>query len=178
MKRWTALLLLVLPIAAGAQNQPKDPTTLRGVLLEELRSTHNQAEWFVPANTAVAGLTAEQAAWSPGQGNHSVGQLTYHLWFWDEQALRKFKGEKAMPFSGNNDDTFNNFDPAHWDELVKKLDATMTEWEKAVESADDAKLAANAATIARVSTHNAYHIGEILYVRKLHGMWDPNKGVK
>jgi len=100
------------------------------------------------------------------------------LWFWDEQSLLKFKGEKAMPFSGNNDDTFNNFNPAQWDELVKKLDATMTEWEKAVESADDAKLAANAATITRISTHNAYHIGEILYVRKLHGMWDPNKGVK
>lgn len=178
MKKLAVLLLAALPLGAVAQNQPKDPTTLRGVLLDELRSTHNKAEWFVPVNTAVSGLTAEQAAWSPGQGNHSVGQLAYHLWFWDEQSLLKFKGEKALPFSGNNDDTFNNFKPADWDDLVKKLDATMTEWEKAVESADDAKLAANAATITRISTHNAYHIGEILYVRKLHGMWDPNKGVK
>lgn len=178
MKQLLVLLLLVVPMCAGAQNQLKDPTTLRGVLLDELRSTHNQAEWFVPANTAVAGLTAEQAAWSPGHGNHSVGQLAYHLWFWDEQSLLKFKGEKPMPFSGNNDDTFNNFDPAHWDDLVKKLDAVMSDWEKAVQSADDAKLAANAATISRVATHNAYHIGEMLYARKLQGVWDASKGVK
>ena len=32
--------------------------------------------------------------------------------------------------------------------------------------------------IAHVGAHNAYHIGQILYVRKLQGVWDPNKGVK
>jgi hypothetical protein len=32
--------------------------------------------------------------------------------------------------------------------------------------------------IAHVGTHNAYHTGEIVYVRKLQGSWDPSKGVK
>jgi hypothetical protein len=26
--------------------------------------------------------------------------------------------------------------------------------------------------------HNAYHIGQIVYIRKLQGSWDPEKGVK
>ena len=68
--------------------------------------------------------------------------------------------------------------PAQWDDLVKKLDQVMIDWEKAVETADDQKLAANASLIAKVGAHNAYHIGQILYVRKLQGVWDPNKGVK
>ena len=59
MKRMLVLLLLPLAILLYAQN--KKPTTLREVLLAELRSTHSSEEWFVPANIAVKGLTAEQA---------------------------------------------------------------------------------------------------------------------
>lgn len=178
MYRLACVLLLAVPLAASAQNNKKPPTTLRGVLLEQLHDTHDQEDWFVPASTAVAGLTAEQASWSPGKGQHSVGQLAYHLWFWDARALEQFNGTKPMAFSGNNDDTFNNFDPAQWDDLVKKLNQTMADWETAVENADDAKLAANASLIAHVGAHNAYHIGQMLYVRKLKGDWDASKGVK
>jgi uncharacterized damage-inducible protein DinB len=177
MKSVTILLLAVFPLGACAQNQ-KPPTTLRGVLLEELRTTHNQEDWFVPASTAVDGLTAEQANWNPGHGGHSVGQLAYHLWFWDTRALEQFNGQKPAAFDGNNDETFNNFNAAQWDDLVKKLNQVMSDWETAVENADDAKLATNASVIGHVATHNAYHLGQILYVRKLEGAWDPSKGVK
>ena len=177
MKRVAFLLLLA--VSMGAQAQAKNPpTTLRGILLEQLHTTHDQEDWFVPANIAVQGLTAEQAKWSPGSGNHSVGQLAYHLWFWNTQELAHFKGEKPPAFSGNNDQTFNDFSPAQWDDLVKKLNQVLTDWEKAVETADDQKLAANASLIAHVGAHNAYHIGQIIYVRKLENAWDPSKGVK
>jgi len=168
---------MAVPAAMLAQKSTP-PTTLRGVLLEELRTTHDQEDWFVPASVAVAGLTAEQASWSPGKGQHSVGQLAYHLWFWNMRELADFNGVKPGAFSGNNDETFDNFDAAQWDDLVKKLNQVLSEWDKAVENADDKKLAENASLIAHVATHNAYHIGQILYVRKLEGAWDPNKGVK
>jgi uncharacterized damage-inducible protein DinB len=173
------LLLAVLAAStlATAQNK-KPPTTLRGVLLEQLHTTHDQEDWFVPASIAVAGLTADQARWSPGKGSHSVGQLAYHLWFWDTNSLARFKGEKPPAFDGNNDETFDNFTPAQWDDLVKKLNQVLTDWDTAVAAADDQKLADNASLIAHVGAHNAYHIGQILYVRKLEGAWDPSKGVK
>jgi uncharacterized damage-inducible protein DinB len=164
-------------MASIAQDK-KPPTTLRGVLIEQLRTTHSAEDWFVPANIAVAGLTAEQAKWSPGKDVHSVGQLANHLLFWNTRELAEFKGEKPQPFSGNNDETFNNFDAAQWAETVTRLDAVLTDWEKAVEAADDQKLAANASLIAHIGAHNAYHIGQIIYVRKLQGSWDPSKGVK
>src|SRR5580698_4714577 len=123
-----------------AAAQQKKPMTLKEVLLEQLRSTHNKAEWFVPANTAVAGLTQAQANWTDKSGNHSVGQLANHLVFWNRESLAKFKGEKPEKFDGNNDETFNSFDEKSWDETVKQLDQVMTEWEEAVEAADDAKV--------------------------------------
>jgi len=177
MRKVLFLLVLAIPFAASAQTA-KPPTTLRGVLVEELHTTHDQQDWFVPASAAVAGLTADQANWSPGKGNHSVGQIAYHLWFWNSRELADFKGEKSPAFSGNNDETFDNFNPAQWGDLVKKLNQVLTDWDAAVAAADDQKLAANASLIAHVATHNAYHIGQILYVRKQHGVWDPAKGVK
>ena len=181
MKSLVVLLALALPFAAPATlsaQAPKPPTTLRGVLLEQLHTTHDVEDWFVPASIAVAGLTADQARWSPGKGNHSIGQLAYHLWYWDSRALADFKGEKNLPFDGNNNETFDSFTPAQWDDLVKKLNQVLTDLDKAVETADDQKLAQNASLIAHVGAHNAYHIGQILYVRKLQGVWDPAKGVK
>ena len=160
-----------------AQNK-KAPTDLRGVLMEQLRTTHSEEDWFVPAKIAVDGLTAEQASWNPGKGNHSVGQLAYHLWFWDSRALADFKGEKNPAFSGNNEETFDNFTAAQWDELVKKLDQVMADWENAVQAADDKQLAEKASLVAHVGTHNAYHIGQMIFVRRLQGSWNPAKGVK
>jgi hypothetical protein len=64
------LLLLAVPVHAPLQAQDKKPTTMREVLLAKLRSTHTNAEWFVPASIAVKGLTAEQASWTDGKGNH------------------------------------------------------------------------------------------------------------
>jgi uncharacterized damage-inducible protein DinB len=177
MRKAFLVLMLAMAIVARAEDK-KPPTTLRGVLLEQLQTTHNDEDWFVPANVAVAGLTADQAKWTPGKGSHSVGQLAYHLWFWDTQSLARLKGQKPPAFSGNNDETFNDFTPAQWDDLVQKLNQVMTDWETAVREADDQKLADNASLIAHVGAHNAYHIGQILYVRKLQGVWDPSKGVK
>ncbi len=177
MKKAAFFLFFGLCLNVFAQSK-QPPTTLRGVLLEQMHTTHDVEDWFVPAKVAVAGLTADQAKWTPPGGGHSVGQLAYHLWYWDSRALQRFNGERQGPYDGNNDETFNDFNAAQWADLQQKLDQVMTDWEKAVESADDQKLAANASLVEHVAMHNAYHIGQILYVRKLEGAWDPSKGVK
>src|SRR5271170_2205248 len=171
MRRVLVFLVVSVSLFAGAQEQK--PATLRSVLLEQLHSTHDKVDWFVPANTAVAGLTPEQASWTDKSGNHSVGQLANHLVFWNLQSLAKFNGEPPAKFSGNNDETFNNFDSKSWDATVKQLDSVLTAWEKAIEGADEKKLIEWAPTIANINTHNAYHIGQIIYVRKEQGVWNP-----
>jgi len=170
MKYTLSLFALVLCAATHAQD-------LRSILLQQLKSTHNQKDWFVPANIAVEGLTATQAAWKDGSGNHSAGQLTHHLVYWNERVLLEMQGKKPAPYNGNNDETFDSFDQKTWEDLVKRLDAVMNGIEKAVETADEATLKKLAPTIANVSAHNAYHTGQIIFVRKLQGSWDAKKGV-
>ena len=161
------------------------PVTLRALLLSELHSTHDTAEWFTPIKAAVAGLTAEQAKWMPQNAsgkldpnaNHSVGMLAHHLAFWNENALAGLRGEKRTNPS-SNDETFNEFDAAHWEDIVQRLDRVMQNLEAEVEKMPEEKLAKAAPTISHISTHNAYHTGQILYVRKLQGSWNPENGVK
>ncbi|MDQ6809682.1 MAG: DinB family protein [Verrucomicrobiota bacterium] len=165
---------------ALAQTAPvsKATPTLKSVLLEQLRGTHNQEEWFVPVKIAIEGLTPEQAAWKDETENHSIVQLVNHLTFWNRQQLAKFRGENPPAFSGDNKETFSGLDKTSWDASVKELDDVLIAWEQGIEEADEAKLAKWSSTIAKISTHNAYHTGQIIYIRKLRKNWDPAKGVK
>lgn len=176
--RFTTLLLSLLLAASGAIAQTSSTApTLKSVLLEQLKTTHNQEEWFVPVKIAIEGLTPEQAGWKDANENHSIAQLVNHLIFWNQQQLAKFKGEKPAPVNDNKE-TFTGLDKAAWETSVKQIDDVMLAWEKAIEEADDAKLAKWWGTIGRISTHNAYHTGQIIYIRKMKGNWDPAKGVK
>ena len=146
--------------------------TLKSVLLAQLKTTHDEQNWFVPTSKAVGGLTAEQAVWKDGKCNHSIAELVSHLIFWNESNLAKFENPPAF-------DTFvMTSDKASWDAAVRRLNDTLTGLEKVVEAADDKQIASWSSTIANISTHNAYHIGQIIYIRKLQGSWDPEKGVK
>lgn len=174
MKMTYSLLILFIMVQATS-TVAQD---MRKVLADGLKSTHTETGWFVTLNTAVDGVTAEQAMWKDGSGNHSVGQLVYHLWFWNDRQLKKFKGEKLSEGPGDNNETFDKFDKKQWDKLVSDLKNVMTEMENWVLSTDDAALKQNAATLMNVTAHNAYHIGQIVFVRKLQKSWNPEKGVK
>ncbi len=172
-----ALLLGASVVAApdASGQQPNTPPTVKSLLLQELRETHNQKNWFVSEKEAAGGLTGEQAAWSDGK-NHSVGQLVQHLNYWNAQNLANMKKQK-LPQVGTNDETFN-FDPKKWDATQKEFDRVMTELEQFVQSADDATLAKIAPNVARIAQHNAYHIAEMVTSRKKQGTWNPENGVK
>jgi len=176
MRALAVLLFLSHPVLA-AEGSSK-AVTLKASLLDQLRMTHDQQDWFVPVKPALEGVTAAQASWKPQGGDHSIGQLANHLLFWNSQNLAKFKKVTPAKFDGNNDETFNAFDQAKWDEVRKQLDQVLTELEKLVAAADDKTLQSWAPTLGRIATHNAYHTGQILVLRKMQGAWDPTKGVK
>lgn len=167
------LIGIFLPLSnLLAQQSTKD------ILLALLKSTHTEQGWFSTMNTAVAGLTSEQAAWSGKVSDHSVGELAFHLAFWNERLLNDFLGAEQERFKGENTETFDKFDKSQWDDLVKQIDDVSKRWEKAIEEADDAKLQQWYTNIANMSAHNAYHTGQIVYLRKEKGWWDPERGVK
>jgi len=164
--------------AIAQVKEAKAPATLKSILLAQFKTTWDQQEWFVPVAKGVEGLTAEQASWKPSDSSHSVGELAYHLLFWNKRLLNEFNGKDKGAFSGNNNETFDAFTEASWNATVQQLREVMEDWEKAIAAADDAKLQEWYANIANMNVHNAYHTGQILYIRKQAGNWDAEKGVK
>ncbi len=176
MKYYLSLFLASIVYASFAQ---KDSTpTLKSILLEQLRTTHNVKDWFVPPSIAIAGLSPEQANWKDSTDNHSIAQLTTHLIFWNKQTLDKFNGKKPDTFDGNNKETFAPVNAQTWNAAIQQLDSILTAWETIVKTADEKKLKAWYSTTAHIGTHNAYHTGQIIYIRKMKGWWDENNGVK
>jgi uncharacterized damage-inducible protein DinB len=176
MRKYLVLPLLLMSYCCYSQTPA--PATTKAILLEQLKTTHNKAEWFVPVNTAIEGLTSEQANWKDNSGNHSIAQLVNHLIFWDLDVLEKFKGKQKSAFNGNNDDTFSPVTQAQWEGTVQRMDSVLTAWEQAIEQADEKTLSSQYSTIAHIGAHNAYHIGQIIFIRKERGNWNPEKGVK
>jgi len=172
------LSLLLVSIACSVSAQQDSMPTLKSILLEQLKTTHNVKDWFVPPSIAVAGLTAEQANWKDGSDNHSIAQLTTHLIFWNKQILDKLNNIKPDAFSGDNKETFTPVTESSWTATVQRLDSVLTAIEFAVQNADDKKLAGWYSTIAHIGTHNAYHTGQIIYIRKMKGWWNDENGVK
>jgi len=176
MKYLLSLIFVGFVYISNAQND--SVPTLRSILLEQLKTTHNVKDWFVPPTIAVAGLTTDQANWKDNSDNHSIAQLTTHLIFWNKQSLDKFNNVKPDGFNGDNKETFSPVDENSWNATVQRLDSVLTAWEVAVQTADEKKLASWYSTIAHIGTHNAYHTGQIIYIRKMKGWWDENNGVK
>jgi hypothetical protein len=173
--------VLILFLAGCAKNEKLDSASElspKAILLQQLKTTHNVKEWFVPVNDALEGVTSMQAMWRDSSGNHSIGQLTYHLLFWNRRQLAKFQDTPLGNSPENNDETFTAFTEDQWEKTVSGLDSVLTALEKSVADADEQKLKSWYATLANISTHNAYHTGQILYIRKYQQSWDAAKGVR
>jgi hypothetical protein len=181
MKVLFIFICLIGLLTGCMKNNSKDIGHTSGpkeILLQQLKTTHNKKEWFVPVNAALEGLTSEQAMWRDSSGNHSIGQLAYHLVFWNARELAKLNGQPKENFTGENEETFTSFNQADWNKTVSQVDSVLEGLEKAINVADEEKLKDWYPTLANISTHNAYHTGQIVYIRKMKGWWDPEKGVK
>lgn len=163
--------------------------TQKEIILEQLAACHNQKNWFMPLSDALAGLTAEQASWNDGNENHSVWQIVNHLIFWNERWLIRFKGGTPEKMNGENSSTFSEdkADENGWKKSGEKLDDIFSGWETELKKKDESFLQSEAfpgfedswyAALTQTTIHNAYHIGQIVTLRKQQGAWDSNKGVK
>jgi hypothetical protein len=59
-------------------------------------------------------------------------------------------------FGGSNDETFNAFDQAKWDEVRQNFDKVLTELEKLVAAADEKTLQSWAPTLGRIARSSSF----------------------
>jgi len=155
------------------------------ILLDQHSACYDENGWFVALTNALEGLTAEQAAWKPANVDNSIWENINHLIFWNERWLRRYRGELNKPEDVENKGTFHSGE-TDWQATREKLKAVMDEWREKLSAIDDEKLqspvnaeyqAPWSSPLAHQNIHNAYHVGQIVLLRKLQGSWNEEKGV-
>lgn len=158
----------------------------KSILLDQLGACLDNESWFVPLSIALDDLTPEQAASKEPSTINSIWQIVNHLNFWNQRWLQRFQETWIPGEPVDNNSTFDlskhNITLTDWHEAVTKLNSVLSEWHRAISECSDSKLETSIdnyefdapwwAAISNLVTHNTYHIGQIVQIRKLHGTWN------
>lgn len=155
------------------------------IFAEQIMLFHNEKGWYPPVRDVVKGLTAEQAKWKEGV-NHSIWELLAHLTFWNERWLKRFRAESVDQLETNEATFFkedaDRGDEQTWAELLEHFDYVMNAWRKELLACEDAKMDEALSfdpdctwweALSCLTTHNTYHLGQMIMIRKQQGSWNP-----
>jgi uncharacterized damage-inducible protein DinB len=159
------------------------------ILIEQFKAGYAENGWFVALKNALAGVTAEQAVWRAAGFDHSVWDAVYHLTFWNERWLKRYRNESIGQGPSSIADTFQapeNPGEADWQAMLAKFYGVMDGLKDALDNVSEEKLNELVSEkygepwsvpFAHINIHNAYHTGQIVVIRKLQGSWNPEQGV-
>lgn len=150
------------------------------VLAGQLSANANDPSWYVPFSEAVEDLSEKDAFWKPNEGGSSIAEMVQHLLYWNETWQKRYKKGhvNAVPPIGKNDESFAVPENITFSDLKERLLEVLLQWQDLL-SQEKLESEVNGfpesaewwAIIGNLSTHNAYHIGQMVYVRKLQGSW-------
>ena len=124
--------------------------------------------WIAPWSKAITGLTAQQAAWTPAPGRHSIWQNVTHVVYWRNYTLDVIAGKPKPPAAEVEAHQFavpSEITDAAWAHTSRQL---MISHERI-----RAAIADPAASLDRIKyhlAHDAYHLGQIMQLRALQGL--------
>ncbi|WP_202079123.1 DinB family protein [Caldalkalibacillus salinus] len=151
------------------------------VLSELLLANANDPSWYITFSESVEDLSEEQAFWKPNENSHSIAEIVQHLLYWNQTWQKRYQESdfNAVQSIGNNNKSFEihanhtfNYLKDHLLEVLLRWQSLLTK-EKIENDVVGFPVPAKWwALLGNVSTHNAYHIGQIVYIRKLQGSWE------
>ncbi|MFB4166836.1 DinB family protein [Virgibacillus sp. JSM 102003] len=153
---------------------------VQNLLLDQFLANANDPSWYLPFTETVKNLTDEEAFWKPAEDSHSIAEIVQHLIYWNEiWQIRYQKSDfRAVPSIEDNDKSFIIPEGKTFNNLKERLLEVLLQWQNLLNE----KLLENDVSGFPVSakwhellgnaiTHNAYHIGQIVYIRKLQKSW-------
>ena len=142
-------------------------------LLELWQEMWQEGNWVPSWPDSLAGLTAEQAAWTPdGLLCHSIWQEVVHVIFWREATLRLMAGGDAPT---GEDIVAQEFAPPPvvteqaWAAAVAALKKTQDALAEKIEAAPADPAGHNLERVCYHLIHDPYHLGRITLLRGMQG---------
>lgn len=153
--------------------------TYKSILIDQLNACYNDKSWFIPLADILADLTVKEAI-TMNEDKQTIWSIVNHLIYWNEKWLESFKaGEIVLSNTINNDETFSltpdQMNDFGWKKTLNRLENVFINWITFLEGTDESKLTKqlpeyfNApwwGVVSNLSIHNAYHIGQIMLLKK------------
>lgn len=145
------------------------------ILLDQLLANANDRSWYISFSEVVEGLSESEAFWKPDSSSHSIAEIVQHLIYWNEiWQMRYRENQVKAPSQTNNANTFLVKDEVTFFELKEKLLHILLKWQELIEEEQLLSIVNGFpvkaewwAIISNAATHNAYHIGQLAYLRKM-----------
>jgi uncharacterized damage-inducible protein DinB len=154
---------------------------LKDTLTEGWDLTQNIEGWYPPLNDALKNVTHDQATWSaPGNASNTIEQIVNHLLYYKKRFLFRLEGKNWNATIRSNDETFsamNEISSLPWEQLVAELSSVNKQIRDTILKLSDGDLDLNlpdqpiGKQILNLIMHDAYHTGQIVFIRKLQGSW-------
>ena len=152
----------------------------KDVLSDQLLANANDPSWYVPFSDSVENLSEVQAFWKPNEDSNSIAEIVWHLLYWNQTWQTRYQKSNvnAVPAIENNNEIFVIPEGYAFIELKKQLLEVLLHWQELLtEDKGESKVNGFSEPVkwwgilANITTHNAYHIGQIIYIRKLQKSW-------
>jgi uncharacterized damage-inducible protein DinB len=142
---------------------------------------------FHPASVILSGLTSEQANAKPAGVPHSIAQIAAHIWFY----LELFNHAAREGFPRLPEHAAVGWpEPGDWESLRTKVLASIDEAQQLATTSSrlDSKFLpegdptpfmqrdSNASALVHGAMHAAHHLGQIVTIRQILGLWPPPAG--
>ncbi|MFT8322785.1 MAG: DinB family protein [Bacillus sp. (in: firmicutes)] len=148
----------------------------KDILTEQLLANATESNWYASFQLAVKGLEEKEAFWKPNEKCHNIAEIVQHLIFWNATWQKRYihADVKAVALVTNNKDTFIVPEGKEFFQLKGELLELLLAW-KELFTEEQLESEVKGTTepgkwgevIAHAITHNAYHIGQIVYIRKM-----------
>lgn len=160
-----------------------DAQAVQREVLIAFEYAHNEEDWVFPLKEALAGVTAQEAAWKPDPRDPKqkcVWQIVLHMTAWTENIVQRMaqrqRGDRpGGPPEGHWPALPAVLDEAAWAEAQRRLWESLAALRVHIEMTPlDAMLDYGNAGYSHLADllcrffHNAYHIGQITKLREWH----------
>jgi len=156
----------------------KQDTSIR-ILVELIDQAFDLKAWHGPnLRGAIRRLTAEQAAWRPRLGRHSIAEIVVHCAYWKYAVRRKLRGDARGSFAVKGSNWFpqpDDLSERDWKQNVDTLCQEHVALRTAVTGLNPANLLRQAPKsrytyaflIQGAAAHDLYHAGQIQVLKRL-----------
>ncbi|WP_132745214.1 DinB family protein [Scopulibacillus darangshiensis] len=155
----------------------------KDVLSDQLLANGNDPSWYMPFSESVENLSEEEAFWKPNEDSNSIAEIVQHLLYWNDTWQTRYEKSdvNAVPSIGDNNKSFIIPENKTFNDLKEQLLRVLLRWQDLL-SEEKVESDVNGfpvsvkwwGVLGNVTSHNAYHIGQIIYIRKLQKSWIPS----